>query len=123
MITSSHRDSPGGRGEVEWGGISRSAAERGSELMSFYVSLPALDWWHHLAVLSITSPLPPAAIFTPSHLHCNRGGGWGGDCLFLNRLLNLFGLGVMGHLHGEHSEVSAITTGLCHPPQNMLSFR
>lgn len=34
------------------------------------------------------------------------------NCLFLNRPLNLFGLGVIGHLHGEHSEVSAIITGL-----------
>lgn len=36
--------------------------------------------------------------------------------------VNVFGLSVIGHLHGEHSEVSAITRGLWHPHEICWAF-
>ena len=83
--------------------------------MSFSIlSLSALARWHHLAILSIHLTPILSYFFTPTHTTETEGGRGeaGKNCLFLNRPPNLFGLGVIGHLHDEHSEVSAITTGL-----------
>lgn len=105
----------------------RQSGELGwKQTNEFFRSLPAPDRWHHLAVLSIhlthhPPPPPPQPtnpssssppIFLSSHLHRREKKKQGKKCLFLNRPLNLFGLAIIGHLHGEHSEVSAITTGL-----------
>lgn len=127
-------------GPLEWAGHGGEWAPQGQKQSGelgwkrtneFFRCLPALDWWHHLTVLSITLLPPlPWPIFSPSLLSFpptftadRKKKTWRKNCLFLNRPLNLFGLGVIGHLHGKHSEVSAITTGLWHPPRNMLSFR
>lgn len=113
----------------------RAANWGGSKLMSFSVlSLPRTAG---ITSLSCQSTTPPPYLNQPTHLlplplppfSLPTSTVWRKkkkqekNCLFLNRPLNLFGLGVIGHLHGEHSEVSAITTGLWHPLRNMLSFR
>ena len=121
----------------------RAANWGGSKLMSFSVlSLPRTAGITSLSCQSTSPPPSPPqhnqpifSFFSPSHLSLIQPSlqKWKKKkkkkktqekkCLFLNRPLNLFGLGVIGHLHGEHSEVSAITTGLWHPLRNMLSFR
>lgn len=93
----------------------RAANWDGGRLMSFFRSLPALYRWHHLSILSIFSPplSPVPSLFPPTFsARRQRRKKTGKNCLLLNRPPNLFGLGVIGHLHGDHSEVSAITTGL-----------
>lgn len=104
----------------------RAANWGGSKLMSFFIlSLPWTAGNTLLSCQSTSPPTPPPQpaplllpssppIFLSSHLHRRerKKKRAGKNCLFLNRPLNLFGLGVIGHLHGEHSEVSAITTGL-----------
>lgn len=135
LIQTSWRDSPeaddgGGDGGVRWSGQgmegsgrlkvkSRVANWGGSALMSF--SVVSLPWTGDTTSLSCQSPSshpfpglsspPPLFLFLPPSLQTEKK-TWRKNCLFLNRPLNLFGLGVIGHLHVKHSEVSAITTGL-----------
>jgi len=93
-LTQSRRSGCWGWGGGFWGVLSglniegsgclkvkgRVANWGGSKLMSFSVPLPALDWWHHLAVLSINSPSSPHTakpssslpFFSCSHLHCRE---------------------------------------------------
>lgn len=90
----------------------------------FILSLPRTAGITLLSCQSTSPPPQPAPLLLPSsppiflssHLRRTEREREkkraGKNCLFLNRPLNLFGLGVIGHLHGEHSEVSAITTGL-----------
>lgn len=69
--------------------------------------LPAPHQWHHLTALSIYE-LTLGPLFQREKKIKNGEK----TCLFFNRTVNLCGLGVIGHLHGRHSNASAITTGL-----------